>query len=81
MGIGNAPLEQFRIIGEDVAAFAATGNGDVKLFAVDGPEGVRGGDQKNVIDGFALGSVGGDGVAVAETPVLFGQGAANGERL
>jgi len=34
--MGDAAGEQFGVIGEDMDALAATGNGDVKLFTVDG---------------------------------------------
>ena len=36
--IGDTAGEQFGIIGENVDALAATRNGNVKLFAVDGGE-------------------------------------------
>ena len=71
-GIPHAPLQQFPVIGENVAMFPASGNRNVKLFAVDGGERFGGGDQKNIVHRFALGGVRRDGVAVAETPVSGG---------
>ena len=64
--IRDAAGEQIGVIGEDVDALAATGNGNVKLFAVDGAERARRGDQQHVIHGLALGRVRRDGVAVGE---------------
>ena len=64
-GIPHAPLEQFPVIGENVAVFPASGNRNVKLFAIDGGEGLGRGDQKNIVHRFALRGVGRDGVAHA----------------
>src|SRR5207248_7670688 len=57
---------QIGIIGEDVAAFPAAGDGDVKLFAVDGGERAGRRHEQDVIDGLALRRVRGDGIAVGE---------------
>jgi hypothetical protein len=49
--IGDAAGEQVGVVGEDVDALAAPGNRNIKLFAVDGAEGARGGDEQDFIDG------------------------------
>ena len=54
MRIGDTAGEQIGVIGEDVAAFAAAGDGDVKLFAVDSGEGARGSHEQDVVHCLAL---------------------------
>src|SRR5439155_20032651 len=70
MRIGDTAGEQIGVIGEDADALAAAGDGDVKLFAVDGGEGARRGDQEDFIHGLALGGMRRDGVTMRECPVV-----------
>src|SRR5206468_8587988 len=46
------------------------GDGDIKLFAIDGGEGAGRSHEQDFIHGLALGGMRGDGVAVSERPVV-----------
>lgn len=79
-GSSDTLLEELFVISENDTAFPTTGDGDLKLLAVDGWKGNRGSDHEHFIDGFVLGSMGSDGIAVTKLPVIGGNGAAIGER-
>jgi hypothetical protein len=69
-GADDAVAQAELIIGKDAAALAASGNGDIELFPVHGPEGAGGGDHEDLVNGFTLRGVGSDGVTVAKGTVV-----------
>jgi hypothetical protein len=80
MGILHPSAEQLGVVGVNPGAFPRPGNPHVKTLLRNGGERLRRGDDQDLIDGLALGGVGGDGVAVGKRAIVGREGAAVGER-
>ena len=55
--VSDMSAEQLFVVGEYAALIASTRDGDVKLFAMNGGQRARRGDNEDAIDGFSLGGV------------------------
>ena len=67
-GLVYAIEERFLVIGVDFGAFAAPGDGDIKLLAAGGGQRLRALGEQKPVGGFPLGAVGGGVIAVRDMP-------------